>query len=77
MLMISSTFFGEQWVRTTEGSTVLYISVQVFSCISQLIIIFIFYQISETVRRVYRQYQYEEIDDTEDATDSQSDLTAA
>lgn len=52
LLSICTSVFGVDWVKTYDGKTSIFICAYTFSQISQLVIIYIFYQISLTVKKL-------------------------
>ena len=49
LLSICTSAFGVTWINSYKGRTSIFISAYSFSQISQLVILYIFYQISKTV----------------------------
>ena len=49
LLSICTSAFGTTWINSYKGRTSIFISAYCFSQISQLVILYIFYQISVTV----------------------------
>ncbi len=52
LVSICTSAFGVTWINSYKGRTSIFISAFVFSQISQLVIIYIFYQISVTVKKL-------------------------
>lgn len=65
LFSITTNVFGQDWIGSVQAKTALFILSFTLSSISQLIIIYIFFQISRTVRKVQKNYDENQYIDTE------------
>ena len=65
LLSITTSVFGVTWINSYKGRTSIFISAYTFSQISQLVILYIFYQISVTVMKLQLR-EKENLDDLDD-----------
>ena len=64
LFSITTNVLGEDWISSVSAKTALFILSFTLSSISQLIIIYIFFQISRTVRKVQKSHDENQYIDT-------------
>jgi len=67
LLSICTTLFGVDWIKSFKGRTAIFLAAYILGQLSQLIILYIFYQISLTVIQLDK--------DIEDDQESELDNT--